>query len=1044
MEIDNLSGRQLGPYELHELLGVGGMGVVYRAYQPKLKRWVAIKVLSTMTLRRVNYVERFHREAETAGSLEHRHIIPIYDYGTERGTYYVVMRLLEGGTLDERMAQHVHTDTPLPSLGEIADVLDQLASALDYAHSRGVIHRDIKPSNVMFDTQGSAYIVDFGIAKLLETTETLTRSGVSLGTPVYMAPEQWRAEALGPATDQYALGGMAYTLVTGHLPFEVPTAYAQMHKHLHEDPIPPRVYRPELPEALEEVLANAMAKDPDDRFPTVSAFASAFAEAIVENPGEYTGYFVGPLLKKPLFAFDGYQPVEGGNGDLGAPIPTPLVTMPDAPLAGSDEPDGEDDLREPDTSVRDEPAAEEAPAVVAAPSRNGVNHDTDEREFHDTGGEEVYRPAEAPRRPFFRRPLAGVATLGIVGLFGLLALTRLGDNADTPSGPVDTPVNPVQVNAIMSATALQQTIVALRPSSTPTPTDTATPSATPTETELPAALLTATELALHPPTETPTPTPTPSNTPEPTARLTDTPVPTDTLPPPSPTPPPPTPTSQPDWLAVAAASVATAVGGGGGQLAFVSERDGNSELYRMELDGSPLERVTAEQAAESDPAWSPDGNRIAFVSMREGNREIFALESATGALYRLTEDDAADYEPAWSPDGRWLAFVSDRDGNPEIYVMDAEGGSVRRLTRHAATDRSPAWSPDGTRLAFASDREGVFDIYVMDANQEIVRLTEDPAGATQPAWSPDGNWIAYVSRRDGNANIYRRELLSDRLDRLTDDPADDLDPAWSPDGNWIAFSSDRDGNREIYLLDLLNRQEFRVTADGAADFYPVWQYPADHQNSVSVSACTVIATRSGVRLRVGPGEDRGIIGLIGAGAGGTALGWSKDDANQSMWWRIELRDVEYAWIAQHDTIATGGCLTVPNAVAPPVHYRPPTQAPTRTRVPTATSTPSAPTFLIQPPTPRPRPTATNTPVPPTNTPIPPTNTPRPTSTPLPTNTPVPTSTPIPPPTNTPVPTDTPVPPPTDTPVPPPTDTPAPPPTEPPLLTTEDPGVPFLG
>lgn len=331
MDIDNLSGRQLGPYELHELLGVGGMGVVYRGYQPKLKRWVAIKVLSTMTLRRVNYVERFHREAETAGSLEHRHIIPIYDYGTERNTYYVVMRLLEGGTLDERMAQHVHSENPLPSLGEVAELLDQLASALDYAHSRGVIHRDIKPSNIMFDTQGSAYIVDFGIAKLLETTETLTRSGVSLGTPVYMAPEQWRAEALGPATDQYALGGLTYTLVTGRLPFEVPTAYAQMHKHLHENPISPRHYRPELPEALETVLFKAMAKDPEDRYPTVTDFANAFTEAIADNPGQYTGYFVGPLVKQKLFAYEGQELADGENGVYVDPSPTPVVTMPEVP-----------------------------------------------------------------------------------------------------------------------------------------------------------------------------------------------------------------------------------------------------------------------------------------------------------------------------------------------------------------------------------------------------------------------------------------------------------------------------------------------------------------------------------------------------------------------------------------------------------------------------------------------------------------------------------------------------------------------------------------
>ncbi len=1052
MDIDNLSGRQLGPYELHELLGVGGMGVVYRAYQPRLKRWVAIKVLSTMTLRRVNYVERFHREAETAGSLEHRHIIPIYDYGTERNTYYVVMRLLEGGTLDERLAQHVNSDSPLPSLGEIADVLDQLASALDYAHSRGVIHRDIKPSNIMFDTQGSAYIVDFGIAKLLETTETLTRSGVSLGTPVYMAPEQWRAEALGPATDQYALGGLTYTLVTGHLPFEVPTAYAQMHKHLHEDPISPRQYRPDLPEALEPVLARAMAKDPNDRFPTVSDFANAFTDAIAENPGKYTGYFVGTLQKQHLFAYEGMQDLDGEHGVAIDPNPTPVVTMPEVPYVE------DEDERAVSAAAESEVEAAEAPENVWAErgtnghSANGVgNSATDENDFVATDSDEVYVAGRVRRRPFYRRPMAGVATLAIVGMLGLLTLTRLGSAESPPRGPADTPSDPGQANAVMSATALQQTIVALRPTDTPEPTSTATPtltdtpSATPTNTDVPAESRTATALALNPPTATASPTNQPTHTPEPTLAPSETPRPTDTAPPPTETlvppsaTPEPTDTAQPDWLAVAAAGVATAVGGGGGQLAFVSERDRNAELYKMELDGSPVERLTVERTIDTAPAWSPDGTRIAFVSERYGNRDIFVLEADTGSIRRLTREDTADYEPAWSPDGRWIAFVSDRDGNPELYVMDETGGSLRRLTEHFSADTSPSWSPDGSRLAFVSDREGSPDIYIMDANQEIVRLTEDPSGATQPAWSPDGNWIAYVSQRDGNANIYRRELASDRLDRLTEDPGEDLDPAWSPDGNWIAFASNRDGNREVYLLDLLAREEFRVTADDSADYYPVWQYPADYAGNVEVQTCTVIAARSGVRIRVGPGTDRGIVGLFQAGTGRTVIGWSKDDNNDSLWWKIEVEDVDSAWVAQSDMIATGSCLTVPASSAPPIQYQP-TIAPTNTRPPRDTSTP-APAFDFSGSAPRPRATSTPRPtatrVPPTRTPrptntrIPPTNTPRPTATNTPRPTDVPTATPRPTdiPTATPRPTDVPTAVPTDLPTAIPTDPPTAIPTE---------------
>jgi tRNA A-37 threonylcarbamoyl transferase component Bud32 len=299
MTIQNLAGQMLGQYELRELIGAGGMGAVYRGYQANLKREVAVKVLVAQLAQQPGYLERFNREAETAAALEHRHIIPIYDYGTQQGISYVVMRLLSGGTLADRLAQHAEQGKPLPSLGEIANVLEQLASALDYAHSQGVIHRDIKPSNVMFDNQGSAYLVDFGIAKLVEATHALTGTGATMGTPSYMSPEQWRAETLSPATDQYALGVMTYSLVTGKVPFEAPTPYALMHKHLNEIPTPPQVIRPDAPQAVNEVLNRAMAKQPGDRFPTCTAFAQAFESAIRGQSGEMTNFFTGSIPRKP-------------------------------------------------------------------------------------------------------------------------------------------------------------------------------------------------------------------------------------------------------------------------------------------------------------------------------------------------------------------------------------------------------------------------------------------------------------------------------------------------------------------------------------------------------------------------------------------------------------------------------------------------------------------------------------------------------------------------------------------------------------------------
>ncbi len=297
MNMMNLSGLVLGQYELRGMLGIGGMGAVYRGFQAGLRREVAVKVMSPQLALQAGYLERFNREAQTAAALEHQHIIPIYDYGMQQGYSYIVMRLLTGGTLAERMEQ-----SNLPTLSETVELLKQLASALDYAHSQGVIHRDIKPSNIMFDNQGTAYLVDFGIAKLTEATQALTASGASMGTPAYMSPEQWRAEELSPSTDQYALGVMIYALLTGRAPFSASTPYALMHKHLNEQPTPPQVIRPELPEAITFVLNRAMAKQPEQRFPTITAFAQAFEGALAGyyRHGEQSQFFTATIRPPQL------------------------------------------------------------------------------------------------------------------------------------------------------------------------------------------------------------------------------------------------------------------------------------------------------------------------------------------------------------------------------------------------------------------------------------------------------------------------------------------------------------------------------------------------------------------------------------------------------------------------------------------------------------------------------------------------------------------------------------------------------------------------
>ncbi|MCI0712355.1 MAG: protein kinase [Chloroflexi bacterium] len=292
MRVDYLEGQLLGQYEIKKLLGAGGMGYVYTAYQPRLKRDVAIKVLPAEFALDSEYMERFEREAEIAASLEHPNIVPILDYGMDQGISFVVMRMLTGGTLADRLKQRHKNSQPLPSLREIIELVNQLAGALDYAHQQGVIHRDIKPNNIMFDSHGNAYIVDFGIARLLHATTQLTATGQTMGTPTYMSPEQWQGEAIGAAADQYSIAVVTYELLAGRPPFEAATPFAFMHKHVYEAPPPLDSIVKSLPAEMSVVLDRALSKQSEDRYPAVTDFAQALegaANQVMDNTR--TGFF---------------------------------------------------------------------------------------------------------------------------------------------------------------------------------------------------------------------------------------------------------------------------------------------------------------------------------------------------------------------------------------------------------------------------------------------------------------------------------------------------------------------------------------------------------------------------------------------------------------------------------------------------------------------------------------------------------------------------------------------------------------------------------
>src|SRR5512135_41128 len=259
----------LGEYDVLGELGRGGMATVYLAHDIALDRKVAIKVMSPALMAGEGMAERFKREARTAGQLSHPHIIPIYAVREHGDLLYFVMKFIAGRSLDSIIREVGPMPVPM-----VQTILQQVGSALGYAHRRGVIHRDIKPANVMLDSDGWAVVTDFGIAKVSET-QGLTLTGATVGTPSYMSPEQCAAKELTGASDQYSLGVVAYEMLSGKLPFVAESVMAVMYAHFNEPPPPITLARADCPPALAEAVMRMLEKDPAHRFPSMEAATAA-------------------------------------------------------------------------------------------------------------------------------------------------------------------------------------------------------------------------------------------------------------------------------------------------------------------------------------------------------------------------------------------------------------------------------------------------------------------------------------------------------------------------------------------------------------------------------------------------------------------------------------------------------------------------------------------------------------------------------------------------------------------------------------------------
>lgn len=694
MQQENLIGTTMGQYQILDELGRGGMAVVYKAWQPSLRRYVALKVLLPYLGNDPEFIQRFQQEGIVAANLSHPHIVTIYEVGQHEGHIFIAMEYVEGTSLE----QLVLDQGALP-LERVVGILRQVAEALDYAHKRRFLHRDIKPANILLAEDDRVVITDFGIAKALEgsgATARLTSTGTVLGTPAYMSPEQIQGLAVDHRSDLYALGIVAYEMLSGQVPFDGTTTallYAQVNNP------PPAITRfaPGLPQYVEWTIARMLAKQPSERFVSAGEFVAALAGAAGVAVPAAPAYGVPAAQPMPAPAPRGGTAVMPPGTQLpqynGLPAssppasPQPYGTVPaNMPAGSSPAPYGY-----PPTQ-----AAAPSPAYGYPPASSGW-----------------VEPVQAKKkRAVWPWLLGGGLVLGLVAVavvFGYLFLRGRLSSEETPI--VVGPSEIVRDQIVFVSEHGGKTQISFINSNGTGLQDLTTGAASD---YYPRWSPDGNQIILHsyPPgilagegdanlylidMDTKS------------RNLLDT-----TL----------TNAKFADWSP------------DGKALVFSGEREGNWDLYVYVFATSALRHVTQGVGDDIFPVWSPDGQKIAFVRDEAGEREIFVVSVDGLDIQNITNRPGWDSYPDWSPDGQQMIFASRQNEKIEVFIMASDGGNVRQLTNTPGYNNSePRWSPDGERIVFVSDRDGNQEIYTMSVDgTDIVRLTNNTKPDYNPHW----------------------------------------------------------------------------------------------------------------------------------------------------------------------------------------------------------------------------------------------------------------------------------------------------------------------
>ncbi len=803
-----LLGRRIGPYRVLELLGSGGMGVVYKAEDTRLSRVVALKFLPPELTRDPDAKARFMQEARAASSLDHPNLCTILELGeTPDGRLYLAMPCYDGETLRRKLERG-----PLP-VAEAADLAEQVARGLAKAHRNGIVHRDVKPANLIVTGDGGdgvVKILDFGLAKLAGSA-ALSRAGSSMGTPAYMSPEQARGDEVDPRTDLWSLGVVLYEMLAGRRPFQGGSEPATIHAILHERPRPLREARPETPPELARIVDRLLARDPADRYATAE---EAFSELRAFRGAALTGTMLIPPAAPRRRSPWGWAPsalaalalILGGVG-----IWT-LVRGRDAvPVQASF------------TRLTDQEGRESFPSLspdgtffvyvkVTAPGNldlylqrtgggNPINLTADSP-VDDT------QPAFSPdgRQIAFRseREGGGVFVMGATGE-SVRRVTDFGFNpAWSPDGwKLVVATEGVGDPGVRHDTShLWRVNLATREKRQLPTGDAVQPSWSPRGTRiafwgLPAGSAQRTVWTVD------------ADGGHPVAVTDD-----DYL----------------NWNPVWSPD--------GRFLYFASDRSGIMSLWRVRIDersgraeGEP-QTVTTSSQESSLLSLSRDGRRMVFaVSDSRTHLERIDLDPATGqvtgAAVPLLKSALGIRSCRVSPDGRWIAFHSTVP-QEDLFVVRADGTGLRQLTNDRDNDRHPHWSPDGSRLLFYSNRSGRYEAWTVRPGGGDLRQETNIEGGSvvYPIWAPDGRRMAFARSRQGTVTVDLAKPLPARVPvpvPLQGGRTWTFGPSsWSADGRRIAgdlIEGQAPGPVGIGLYSFDSRTYEKLTPSGTT---PVW------------------------------------------------------------------------------------------------------------------------------------------------------------------------------------------------------------------------------